>query len=203
MHANSFSGQQTLSDTPILQPATATGSIYKSVASTPLQKRHVHLAAEHNGQLKTITTQLLASGAALPLAGGLLLLLNHYPAFCTLIRGLGVIDCIALLCLAVSAVLAAPPLMFKIIEGLKTVRTAVVRLPEMADNIVVMSSTVELVQRDPAPRHWLDMYYNMVSDIDHLLQEMILLRKLMADMHSDVEHVKDKTAWMRLHKDKK
>ena len=76
----------------------------------------------------------------------------------------------------------------------------------MADNIVTLSSTVDLVQRDPAPKHWLDMYYNMVSDIDNLLQEMIQLRKLMSDMHSDVEHVKDKTAWMRFqksHKDKR
>lgn len=70
----------------------------------------------------------------------------------------------------------------------------------MADNIITMSSTVELVQRHPAPQHWLDMYYNMVSDIDNLLQEMIQMRALMADMHNDVEHVKEKTAWMRLQK---
>lgn len=202
MHANSLSGQPTFSDTPLLQPGTPAGSSYKS-ASTPPQKPRTHLAVGHHDQLRSTVTQLLASGAALPLAAVLLLLLNHLGAVWKLVRGLGVIDCIALSCLAVSAIVAAPPVMKKIFEASKTVRAAVVRLPEMADNIVIMSSTVELVQQHPSPSHWLDMYYNMVSDIDNLLQEMVLLRKLMSDMHSDVEHVKDKTAWMRLHKDKK
>ena len=203
MHANGLSGQPTFSDTPLLQPGTPTGPLYKSVASIPPQATRVHLAAGRHDQLRSRTTQLLASSAALPLAAVMLLLLNHHNALWRLVQGLGVVDCIALSCLAVSAVLAAPPLLKKGVEALKTVRTAVVRLPEMADNIVIMSSTVELVQKHPSPSHWLDMYYNMVSDIDNLLQEMVLLRKLMADMHSDVEHVKDKTAWMRLHKDKK
>ncbi|KAL3140989.1 hypothetical protein ABBQ32_005507 [Trebouxia sp. C0010 RCD-2024] len=203
MHANSLSGQPTFSDTPLLQSGTPAGSLFKSVASTPPQKTRVHLAAGHHDQLRSTITQLLASGFALPLAALLLLLLNHHSTLWKLVQGLGFIDCIALSCLAVSAVVAAPPLMQKTFEALKTVRAAVVRLPEMADNIVIMSSTVELVQQHPSPRHWLDMYYNMVSDIDNLLQEMVLLRKLMSDMHSDVEHVKDKTAWMRLHKDKK
>ena len=67
----------------------------------------------------------------------------------------------------------------------------------MADNIATLSSTVKRIQQDPAPRHWLDMYYNMVSDIDNLLQELTQLRKLMAAMHNDNEPLKEKTAWMR------
>ena len=41
------------------------------------------------------------------------------------------------------------------------------------------------------------MYYNMVSDIDNLLQEMVQLRKLMSDLHNNTEHVKDKPNWLR------
>lgn len=142
--------------------------------------------------------QLLSSSGALPAIAVILLMLNHYDVVYWFLKGLGFIDIIALSCLAFSAFLAAPKVVTVAIKAIRTISTAVTRLPEMADNIVTMSSTVELVQRHPAPQHWLDMYYNMVSDIDNLLQEMVKLRKLMADMHGDVEQVKEKTPnWIK------
>ena len=202
MHANQYSGPR-FSDTPILQPAKPTGKVHRPVVARSEPKPRGPWTVGQDNQLHARALQVLASGAALPAAAGILLLCNHYSEVWRLLRGVGIIDCIALSCLAISAILAAPQLVVLISRGLKTVETAVVRLPEMADNIVTLSSTVDLVQCDPAPRHWLDMYYNMVSDIDNLLQEMIKLRKLMSDMHDDVEHVKEKTAWIRFQRSHK
>lgn len=195
MHAN-ISGKPHFSDTPILQPATPAGRVHGSLRAPMPPQKHSYSARQDN-QLEARLRQLLAFKAALPIAAGLLLLFNHCDAIWSLIQHTGVIDCVALSCLAVSVILAAPQLVKVSSEAWRVLRTSVVRLPEMADNIVTLSATVDLVQQDPAPRHWLDMYYNMCSDIDNLLQEMIVMRKLMADMHTDVDHVKDKTAWMR------
>lgn len=202
MHANQYSGPR-FSDTPILQPAKATGKVHRPVVERPLPRPQGPWTARQDGQLGSRVLEVLASGAALPAAAGILLLCNHYSEVWRLLRNVGIIDCVALSCLVISAVLAAPQFVVLISRGLRTVQTAIVRLPEMADNIVTLSSTVDLVQRDPAPQHWLDMYYNMVSDIDNLLQEMVKLRKLMSDMHDDVEHVKEKTAWMRFQRSHK
>lgn len=81
----------------------------------------------------------------------------------------------------------------------KYAQSAIGGLPGRAEQIVpqVWRTATDLICSEPAPRKWLDMYYNMVSDIDNLLQEMIKLRSLMAAMHDDVDYVKAKTAWMR------
>ena len=196
MHA-SVPGQPNFSDTPILQPAAPTKSPHGSVRAPVPPKEHGFPAARQHHQLEPRIQQLLAPQAALPVAAGLLLLLNHYDAVWSLIRHVGVIDCIALSCLAMSVILAAPHLMMLSTEASKASYTSFVRLPEMADNIATLSSAVRLVQQDPAPRHWLDMYYNLCSDVDNLLQEMSKVRKLMAEKNTDAAHVKDKTAWMR------
>ena len=196
MHAT-VPGQPNFSDTPILQPATPTGRIHGSVRA-PLPRENGSPAARQHYQLKPRMRQLLASQAALPIAAGLLFLLNHYAALWSLIRHIGVIDCIALSCLVLSVILAAPHLSIMLsAEASKTSHTSSVRLPEMADNIATLSSAVSLMQQDPAPRHWLDMYYNLCSDVDNLLQEMSNLRKTVAEANTDVDHVKDKTAWKR------
>ena len=195
MHA-SVPGQPNFSDTPILQPATPTRRINGSVTAPDPQKKEGFPTTRQHYQLEPRLRQLLASQFALPIAAGLLLLCNHYAALWSLIRHVGVIDCIALSCLAVSIILAAPHLM-TLSAVPKASSTSLIRLPEMADNIATLSSAVRLVQQDPAPRHWMDMYYNLCSDVDNLLQEMTNLRKLMTEMHTDVDHTKDKTAWMR------
>ena len=196
MHA-SVPRQPKFSDTPILQPATPTGRCRGSERAPVPQKEHGFPARQYY-QLEPRIRQLLAPQAALPIAAGLLLLLNHYDAVWTLIRHVGVIDCIALSCLAMSVILAAPHLMVMLsAEGSNASHASSARLPEMADNIATLSSAVRLMQQDPAPRHWLDMYYNLCSDVDNLLQEMSKVRKLMAEANTDVDHVKDKTAWIR------
>lgn len=80
------------------------------------------------------------------------------------------------------------------------VQSGIARLPGRAEQIVpqVWQTATNLITSEPAPRKWLDMYYNMVSDIDNLLQEMIKMNALMGDMHNDIDYVKAKTAWMRL-----
>ena len=79
------------------------------------------------------------------------------------------------------------------------VQSAITRLPGRAEQIVpqVWQTAMGLVTSEPAPKKWLDMYYNMVSDIDNLLQEMQKMNALMLDMHNDVDYVKAKTAWLR------
>ena len=197
MHA-SVPGQPNFSDAPILQPATPTGRVQGSVRAPVPQKKYDFPAARQRCQLKPRMRQLLASQAALPLAAGLLFLFNHYDAVWSLVQHIGVVDCIALSCLAMSAVLAAPHLrMMLSAEASKGSHTSIVRLPEMADNIATLSSAVRLMRQDPAPKHWLDMYYNLCSDVDNLLQEMSSLRKLMVELNTDVDHDKTKTAWMR------
>ena len=78
-------------------------------------------------------------------------------------------------------------------------QSAITRLPGRAEQIVpqVWQTAMGLVTSEPAPKKWLDMYYNMVSDIDNLLQEMQKMNALMLDMHNDVDYVKAKTAWLR------
>lgn len=201
-----FTGQPRFSNSPLIQPEKPSGKIvHRSVASGQQPRPQASSSAgcekSSAGYANLIDTdriqQFLASAAVLPAIAGLLLFLNHYATVWRWISRLGIIDTIALSCLAFSACLAAPRLFTVVMKALSRLPTAVARLPEMADNIATLSSTAKLVQQDPAPRHWLDMYYNMVSDIDNLLQEMIQLRKLIADMHNDVENGKDKAAWGR------
>ena len=192
MFAHNTPAPTIFSDTPLIQPTTPAGKVPRpAVVRQPSRRRRGGLINSDRIQ------QFAAATAALPAIAGVLLLVNHCGTVWRWFRGVGVIDTIALSCLAVSALLAAPRVITATYTAFSTLCTAVIRLPEMADNIVVLSSTVDLVLRDPAPRHWLDMYYNMVSDIDSLLQEMIQMRALMADLHSDVEHVKEKTPFVR------
>ncbi len=207
MYADNRTGPR-FSDTPLIQPAQPIGKIYKTSignqAGTPRPPTTgpAKKSSWVDTLLDTERLQLfVASAAALPAVAGVLLLLNHFSTVLRWLQGVGVIDTIALSCLAISAVLAAPKVIVvavRAITAFNALSTAVVRLPEMADNIAVLSSTVNQIQRDPAPRHWLDMYYNVVSDIDNLLQEMMQLRKIMSDIHSDAdgESVKDKS-WRR------
>lgn len=207
MYADNRTGPR-FSDTPLIQPAQPTGKTYRTSvegqAGTP--RSSATGPAEHQSWVDTLLDtdqlqQFLASAAALPAIAGVLLLLNHFSTIFRWLQGVGVIDIIAFSCLAVSAVLAAPKVIVmavRAVTALNALSTAVVRLPEMADHIAVLSSTVNQIQRNPAPRHWLDMYYNMASDIDNLLQEMMQLRKVMSDSHIDAdgESVKDKS-WRR------
>ncbi|DBA70640.1 TPA: hypothetical protein ACH3X2_012023 [Trebouxia sp. C0005] len=207
MYADNRTGPR-FSDTPLIQPAQPIGKTYRTSvgaqAGTPTPSTTG--PAPHQSWVDTLLDtdqlqQFLASAAALPAIAGVLLLLNHLSAVFRFLQGVGIIDIIAFSCLAVSAVLAAPKVIIiavRAVTAFNALSTAVVRLPEMADNIAVLSSTVSQIKRDPSPRHWLDMYYNMVSDIDNLLQEMIQLRKVMSDFHSDAdgESVKDKS-WRR------
>ncbi|DBA87324.1 TPA: hypothetical protein ACH3X1_004380 [Trebouxia sp. C0004] len=207
MYADNKTGPR-FSDTPLIQPAQPTGKAYRTTigdqAGAP--RPPATSPAEHRSWVDTLLDtdqlqQFLASSAALPAVAGVLLLLSHFSTIFRWLQGVSVIDIIAFSCLAVSAVLAAPKVIIMVVRAVtafNALSTAVVRLPEMADNIAVLSSTVNQIQRDPAPRHWLDMYYNMVSDIDNLLQETMQLRKVMSDIHSDAdgESVKDKT-WRR------
>ena len=207
MYADNRTGPR-FSDTPLIQPEQAIGKTYRtSVGSQAGSPRPATTGpAKHKSWVDTLLDtdqlqQFLASAAALPAIAGVLLLLNHFTTVFRWLQGVGVIDIIAFSCLAVSAVLAAPKVIImavRAVTAFNALSTAVVRLPEMADNIAALSSTVNQIQRAPAPRHWLDMYYNMVSDIDNLLQEMIQLRKVMSDIHSDAdgESVKDKS-WRR------
>lgn len=207
MYADNRTGPR-FSDTPLIQPEQAIGKTYRSSvggqAGSP--RPPTTGPAKHKSWVDTLLDtdqlqQFLASAAALPAIAGVLLLLNHFTTVFRWLQGVGVIDIIAFSCLAVSAGLAAPKVIImavRAVTAFNALSTAVVRLPEMADNIAALSSTVNQIQRAPAPRHWLDMYYNMVSDIDNLLQEMIQLRKVMSDIHSeaDGESVKDKS-WRR------
>ena len=207
MYADNRTGPR-FSDTPVIQPAPPIGKTYRtSVGGQAGAPRPPTTGpAKHKSWVDTLMDtdqlqQFLVSAAALPAIAGVLLLLNHFSTVIRWLQGVGVIDTIAFSCLAVSAVLAAPKvivLAVRAITAFNALSTAVVRIPEMADNIAVLSSTVHQIQRDPAPRHWLDMYYNMVSDIDNLLQEMMQLRKIMSEIHSDAdgETVKDKS-WRR------
>lgn len=207
MYADNRTGPR-FSDTPLIQPEQAIGKTYRtSVGGQAGSPRPPTTGpAKHKSWVDTLLDtdqlqQFLASAAALPAIAGVLLLLNHFTTVFRWLHGVGVIDIIAFSCLAVSAVLAAPKVIImavRAVTAFNALSTAVVRLPEMADNIAALSSTVNQIQRAPAPRHWLDMYYNMVSDIDNLLQEMIQLRKVMSDIHSDAdgESVKDKS-WRR------
>ena len=207
MYADNRTGPR-FSDTPLIQPAQPIGKTYRtSVGGQAGAPRPPTTGpAKHQSWVDTFMDtdqlqQFLVSAAALPAIAGVLLLLNHFSTVLRWLQGIGVIDTIAFSCLAVSAVLAAPKVIVmavRAITAFNALSTAVVRLPKMADNIAVLSSTVNQIQRDPAPRHWLDMYYNMVSDIDNLLQEMMQLRKIMSDIHSDAdgESVKDKS-WRR------
>lgn len=207
MYADNRTGPR-FSDTPLIQPEQAIGKTYRtSVGGQAGSPRPPTTGpAKHKSWVDTLLDtdqlqQFLASAAALPAIAGVLLLLNHFTTVFRWLQGVGVIDIIAFSCLAVSAVLAAPKVIImavRAVTAFNALSTAVVRLPEMADNIAALSSTVNQIQRAPAPRHWLDMYYNMVSDIDNLLQEMIQLRKVMSDIHSDAdgESVKDKS-WRR------
>lgn len=207
MYADNRTGPR-FSDTPLIQPEQAIGKTYRtSVGGQAGSPRPPTTGpAKHKSWVDTLLDtdqlqQFLASAAALPAIAGVLLLLNHFTTVFRWLQGVGVIDIIAFSCLAVSAVLAAPKVIImavRAVTAFNALSTAVVRLPEMAGNIAALSSTVNQIQRAPAPRHWLDMYYNMVSDIDNLLQEMIQLRKVMSDIHSDAdgESVKDKS-WRR------
>ena len=207
MYADNRTGPR-FSDTPLIQPEQAIGKTYRtSVGGQAGSPRPPTTGpAKHKSWVDTLLDtdqlqQFLASAAALPAIAGVLLLLNHFTTVFRWLQGVGVIDIIAFSCLAVSAVLAAPKVIImavRAVTAFNALSTAVVRLPEMADNFAALSSTVNQIQRAPAPRHWLDMYYNMVSDIDNLLQEMIQLRKVMSDIHSDAdgESVKDKS-WRR------
>lgn len=211
MYAENGAAQPRYSDSPLIQTAQPARKSYR-----PMNGSHVGPARQPaNGPaeyeswidadqlqqfLQHHSQQFLASSAALPAVAGVLLLLNHLSTVWGWLRGVGIIDTIALSCLAASAFLAAPTLLATIaptVRAVTTLSTAMVRLPEMADNIATLSSTVNRIQQDPAPRHWLDMYYNMVSDIDNLLQELTQLRKVMAAMHNDNEPMKEKTTWMR------
>jgi hypothetical protein len=206
MYADNRTGPR-FSDTPLIQPAQPTGKTYRtSVGGQGGPRPPATGPAKHQSWVDTLLDtdqlqQFLVSAAALPAIAGVLLLLNHFSTVFRWLQGVGVIDIIAFSCLALSAVLAAPKVIttaVRAVTAFNALSTAVVRLPEMADNIAVLSSTVNQIQRDPAPRHWLDMYYNLVSDIDNLLQEMMQLRKIMSDTHSDAdgESVKDKS-WRR------
>ena len=116
----------------------------------------------------------------LPALAGLLLTLNHIGGFIRFLRSLGVIDCIAIICLVATAILAAQRCQVLL---QKAAQNLVVQVLEMTDSRAMLAKLTEIATLNPAPGRWLDMYYTMVDDIAGLHQENVKMRTIMSGCH--------------------
>lgn len=133
--------------------------------------------------------QIPRPGITLPIVACLLILLNHIGAIFRFIYSVGLIDCVALLCLLGTVVIATQQLQNYVH---KTAGNAVVQLLQLADSKVMLAKVAEIANADPAPGRWLDMYYTMCGDISGLHQENVKMRTIMSGMLADIEHLKSK-----------
>ena len=222
MYRDSASGQPRFSDQPLLPQAATSANTFQNEYGQPTSDRQpARRAVQANGpatrpparqpQASTSTDhdsllsgdllqQILSSSAVLPAIAAALLLLNHHDTILGWLRGCGFIDTVALLCLGISAYLTAPSLYASLTSAIAPTATPALRVPELADNVAKLASAAQQLQQDPEPKRWLDIYYNMASDIDNLLQEMVQLRKTMQSLQerSQQEPIKDKAGWKRL-----
>lgn len=196
------------SDTPILGGPTSgprrdhAPNRYQAappIHTGPRYSTHVSGHHQHEWSYSELGRHFTTSSFRLPLVACILLIGNHLPGLWSLIRKLGTIDCVAVACLALYILTLVPRCLSMGMTSYNYIQSAIARLPGRAEQIVpqVWQTATDLIVSEPAPRKWLDMYYNMVSDIDNLLQEMIKMNTLMRDMHDDVDYVKAKTAWLR------
>lgn len=195
------------SDTPILgEPTNGLGQypVPRSRAAPPdhtgrQYRTHVSGDLHRDWSYGELGRHFTTSSSLLPLIACVLLIGNHIPSLWRLIQKLGTVDCIAIACLALYLLTMVPRCLSMALTSYNYFQSAITRLPGRAEQIVpqVWQTAMGLVTSEPAPKKWLDMYYNMVSDIDNLLQEMQKMNALMLDMHNDVDYVKAKTAWLR------
>ena len=197
MHANGYS-QPRSTNRQYAEPA---GPPYRSTTRSSTRSGD-HTGSDNESILSAEKLQeLLKSKAVLPAVAVALLLLNHHDTLFGWLRGVGFIDTIALLCLGASAYLTGPLIVAKLTPTFApTASPTAAGLPGLADNIAKLSSAVQRLQRDPEPKRWLDMYYNMASDIDSLLQETVQLRKAMQSLQDRPPpgSSRDKSGWKRI-----
>ena len=222
MYQDSASGQPRFSDQPLIPQAAAPLNTFEDSYTQPRSNAQpVRRPVEANGPVKNLPArppqanpsthqenllngdmvqQMLSSRALLPAVAASLLLLNHHDAGLGWLRGFGFIDTIALVCLGISAYLTGPGLYASLTSAVAPSTQPALQVSGLADNVAKLASAAQLLQRDPEPKRWLDMYYNMASDVDNLLQEMVQLRKTMQSLqeHSQLEPVKEKAGWKRL-----
>ena len=118
-----------------------------------------------------------------------LLFANHIAAVFRLLCVLGVVDCIALICLLTGGLLIGQHLLAASREA---AHEMVKQVLGMADSKVLLAKVAEIAQSDPAPLRWLAMYCSMVDNISNLLKENIKMRTIMAGMQADIDHLKAK-----------
>lgn len=222
MYAESGSGQPQFSDKPLITsqqppangfepshaqqrptdnpPSRLTSHTYRA-RRTSTRKPAASVSSSDDSLLNNeLVQQVLASGAVLPVIAAVLLLLNHHDTLFGWLRAVGFTDTIAILCLGASAYLIGPSLYAKLSSAITPAATPTIRLNELAENVAKLASAVQYVQQNPEPKRWLDMYYNLASDVDHLLQETVQLRKTMQRIQDrgPPEPVKEKGGWKRL-----
>lgn len=176
------SSQPALSSTPILQAQhVARHPPSKTVQTTPGRENATYV-------IQTLR-QMPRPCITLPAVACLLVLLNHIGLLLRSLWTLGLIDCLAIMCLAASGVLAAQHLQAYLRNAAQNI---VVQVLEMTDSKVMLAKLTEIATLNPAPGHWLNMYYTMVDDIAGLHQENVKMRTIMSGMQADIEHLKSK-----------
>ena len=196
MHANGYSHSQS-ANRQYAQPA---GPPYRSTTRSSIRSEGNNGSNDDSILSAEKLQELLQSKAVLPAVAAALLLLNHHDTLFGWLRGVGFIDTIALVCLGASAYLTGPLIVAKLTSTFTPTASPAAGLPGLADNVAKLSAAVHRLQRDPEPKRWLDMYYNMASDIDNLLQETTQLRKAMQSLQDrpPPDNSRDKSGWKRM-----
>ena len=160
-----------MSSTPILQATHAP-------TFTPAVKAK-HQYSSHSGSsvISEALQRLPPPNITLPALACLLVVFNHVGAIIRFFWSVGIIDCIAIICVVATAILTAQHLQ----EFLrKAAQNLVVQVLEMTDSKVMLAKLTEIATLNPAPSRWLDMYYTMVDDIAGLHQENVKMRTIMS-----------------------
>lgn len=160
--------------TPILEATHAPLSPHAARTNQP------HPAYRGSSLLPETSQRLPPLSTTLPALACLLLTLNHVGAFIRFLWSLGVVDCIAIVCLGATAILAAQRCQVLL---RKAAQSLVVQVLEMTDSRAMLAKLTEIATLNPAPARWLDMYYTMVDDIAGLHQENVKMRTIMSGCH--------------------
>lgn len=160
--------------TPILE------ATYAPLSPHAARTNYPHPVYSASSLLPETSQRLPPLSFTLPALACLLLTLNHVGAFIRFLWSLGVVDCIAIVCLVATAILAAQRLQVLL---QKAAQNLVVQVLEMTDSSAMLAKLTEIATLNPAPARWLDMYYTMVDDIAGLHQENVKMRTIMSGCH--------------------
>lgn len=160
-----------MSSTPILQ-ATHAPTFTPAVTPKHQYPRHSGFAV-----ISETLQRLPPPSITLPALACLLVIFNHIGAIIRFLWSVGIIDCIAIICVVATAILTARHLQVVL---QKAAQNLVVQVLEMTDSKVMFAKLTEIATLSPAPSRWLDMYYTMVDDIAGLHQENVKMRTIMS-----------------------